>query len=117
MVKKDLRLPSNYRPICLLSCVPRVTEKLNNKQFLKYLVEEKLVYCYQSDFLVPHSTLTPMCYLIHKWWIAVKNGDPFFSLSEACNQENISGLICKLSSIGAATLKWFPSSLQRESSE
>ena len=53
----DASLPSNYRPISLISCVGKIMERLVYKNVYNYLVRNKPIYEYQSCFLPKHSTI------------------------------------------------------------
>jgi hypothetical protein len=44
----DKSLPSNYRPISLLSCVSKVLEKIIFKHVFNHLLGNKLLYKFQS---------------------------------------------------------------------
>jgi hypothetical protein len=44
--KGDASLPSNYRPISLISCVGNIMEKVAYKNVYNYLVRNKLIYEY-----------------------------------------------------------------------
>ena len=58
MVKKgDTSLPSNYRPISLISCVGKLIERIIYKHAYNHLVNNNLIYKYQSVFLPKHSTV------------------------------------------------------------
>ncbi len=115
--RKDRRLPANYRPIALTSCVARVLEKLINKKLLKYLLENKLIYEHQSGFLPCHSTITQLCFLLHRWQMSVDRREvvqaAFLDLSKAYDRVPTLALVYKLSRAGLspATLKWFSSFL------
>jgi hypothetical protein len=56
--KGDASLPSNYRPISLISCVGKVMEKIIYKHVYNHLIQNKLIYQYQSAFClcIPQST-------------------------------------------------------------
>lgn len=54
--KSDKSLPSNYRPISLLSCVGKVFERVIYKHIHNYLLENKL-FKFQSGFMESHSTI------------------------------------------------------------
>ena len=54
-IKGDTSLPSNYRPISLISCVGKVMERIICKHVYNHLVHNKLIYQYQSGFLPKHS--------------------------------------------------------------
>jgi hypothetical protein len=49
--KGDSSLPSNYRPISLISCVGKVMERVVNRHGYNHLHSNKLIYEYQSGFL------------------------------------------------------------------
>ena len=55
--KEDSSLPSNYRPISLISCVGKIMERVIYKHVYNYLHQNKLIYEYQSGFLPKHSTV------------------------------------------------------------
>ena len=51
--KGDASLPSNYRPISLISCVGKIMERVVYKNVYNYLVRNKLIY----EYLPKHSTI------------------------------------------------------------
>ena len=53
----DNSLPSNYRPISLISCVGKVMERIVYKNVYNHLQKHKLIYQYQSGFLPKNSTV------------------------------------------------------------
>ena len=55
--KDDKSNPSNYRPISLLSCVGKVMERVVYKYIFNYIIEQTLLYAYQSGFIKDHSTV------------------------------------------------------------
>ena len=116
--RKDRRVPTNYRPISLTSCVARLMEKIINVQVLDYLQSHSLLYKHQSGFLPTHSTVTQLIYLSNKWQMALEKGNhvqtAFLDLSKAYDRVSIPGLLFKLSALGFSTesLKWFSSFLQ-----
>ena len=55
--KGDNSLPSNYRPISLISCVGKIMERVIYKYVFNHLQRNKLIYEYQSGFLPKYSTV------------------------------------------------------------
>jgi hypothetical protein len=55
--KGDKSLPSNYRPISLISCVGKIMERVIYKYVFSHLQRNKLIYEYQSGFLPKYSTV------------------------------------------------------------
>src|SRR5437867_911933 len=66
--KGDEKLPSNYRPISLLSIFNKVLEKLISKRLYNFFEHENIFYKYQYGFRKNHSTalsvleVTDFCY-------------------------------------------------------
>ena len=116
--RKDRRIPANYRPISLTSCVARLLEKIINKKLLGYLTKHNLIFEHQSGFLTGHSTETQLCYLIHRWQMALDKNQmvhaAFLDLSKAYDRVSIPALLHKLSCVGLSknTLSWFTAFLQ-----
>ena len=55
--RKELKLEcSNYRPILLLSNLDKIIEKLMHKRLIKFLNEQKVLYCRQYEFRKGFST-------------------------------------------------------------
>ena len=54
--KGDKSLPSNYRPVSLLSSCGKILERIIFKHMYNFLVANDLLYKYQSGFLPKHST-------------------------------------------------------------
>jgi len=48
--KGDTSLPSSYRPISLINCVGKVMERITYKHVYNHLMQNKLIYQYQSGF-------------------------------------------------------------------
>ena len=57
--KGDSSLPSNYRPISLISCVGKIMERVVYKYVYNHLQRNRLIYEYQSGFL-------PKCSTVHQ---------------------------------------------------
>ena len=55
--KGDKSIPSNYRPIALISCVGKIMERVIYKYVFNHLQRNKLIYEYQSGFLPKYSTV------------------------------------------------------------
>ena len=55
--KGDKFQPCNYRPISLISCIGKSFERILFKNVYNHLIENSLVYKYQSGFLPGHSTV------------------------------------------------------------
>ena len=49
--------PSNYRPVALLSYIGKLQERIVFKNMYNFLIDNNLLYKYQSDFLPHHSTV------------------------------------------------------------
>ena len=55
-LKGDKSLPSNYRPVALLSCLGKLQERLVFKNLYNYFIDNNLLYKYQAGFLPHNST-------------------------------------------------------------
>ena len=49
--------PLNYRPVALLSCLGKLQERIVFKNLYNFLIDNNLLYKYQSGFLPHHSTV------------------------------------------------------------
>ena len=96
--------------------------KILNGQVLSYLTSESLICPHQSGFLPGHSTVTQLCFLAHKWQMALERGEhiqvTFLDLSKVYDRVSIPGLIFKLSCLGFSrdSLTWlsnFPANRQQ----
>ena len=64
LYKKNSRLEvENYRPISVLPCISKILEKWVYNQLQKYLVDNNIIYKYQSGFRPNNSTDTCLMYL------------------------------------------------------
>ena len=55
--KGDKDLPSNYRPISLISCLRKIMERVIFKHIYNFLWDNDIIYRSQSGFLPGHSTV------------------------------------------------------------
>lgn len=102
--KDDKAIPSNYRPIALLSCLGKVMERVVYKYIYNYVINNKLIYEYQSGFLRGHSTVYQLLEIYHN---VCKKLDErmstviiFCDISKAFDKVWHKGLIKKLRSYG-----------------
>ena len=63
--KGDKSLPSNYRPVALLSCLGKLQERIVFKNLYNFLIDNNLLYKYQSGFLPYHSTVFQLIDIYH----------------------------------------------------
>ena len=96
-IKGDRSLVSNYRPILLVSCVGKVFERIIFKNVYNYLVDNSLIYKYQSGFLPGHSTFHHLIRVIHHTYLALENYEincqVFCDISKAFDRVRHKGLI------------------------
>jgi hypothetical protein len=81
--KGDASLPSNYRPISLISCVGKIMERVVYKNVYNYLVRNKLMY----EYLPKHSTIHQLLELYNSILNSLKKKEfscfLFFDFSKA----------------------------------
>ena len=63
--KGDKTQPSNYRPVALLSCIGKLQERIVFKNMYNFLLDNNLLYKYQSGFLPHHSTVFQLIDIFH----------------------------------------------------
>ena len=59
--------PSNYRPISLLPSILKIIERVNHDQTNVFLLDEDILYIYQSGFRSDHSTNLRLFFLTNKF--------------------------------------------------
>ncbi|MCG8077783.1 MAG: reverse transcriptase family protein, partial [Candidatus Thiodiazotropha taylori] len=115
--KDDKSLPSNYRPISLLSSVGKVMERCVHKHLYNYVITHQILTPLQSGFVQGDSTTYQLLHTYHKICEAVDGGKEvravFCDISKAFDRVWHKGLLHKLQGIGCSgnTLRWFSSYL------
>ena len=116
--KGDKAIASNYRPVSLLSCCGKLFERIIFKYTFNYLLENNLIYKYQSGFLPNHSTIYQLIDIYHHICQSFDNKQYscmiFCDISKAFDRVWHKGLLFKLqqSGIEGKLLKWISSYLQ-----
>lgn len=115
--KGDTSLPSNYRPISLISCVGKVMERIIFKYVYNHLHSNNLIYKYQSGFLPKHSTVHQLLEIYSNILNSLEKKEincfVFCDFSKAFDKVWHKGLMCKLDSYGISgnLVNWFKSYL------
>ena len=110
--KGDKSVPSNYRPISLLSCLGKLFERLAFKHLHNHFNKHKLLCKYQSGFLPGHSTVHQLIEIYHQICRSLDQHDffrmDFCDVSKAVDRVWHSGLIYKLNQYGIKgnLLRW-----------
>jgi len=116
--KGDKSLPSNYRPISLLSCCGKLFERIVFKYTYNFLLDNNLIYKYQSGFLPNHSTVYQLIDIYHHVCQALDQNQfscmIFCDISKAFDRVWHKGLLFKLkqNGIDGKLLNWLSSYLQ-----
>ena len=115
--KDDKSLPSNYRPIFLLSSIGKTMERCVHKHLYNYVIDNDLITPLQSRFKHGDSTNFQLIHTYHSFCEAVDSGKEvkavFCDISKAFDRVWHRGLLYKLSCIGCSNpvVKWFSSYL------
>lgn len=113
----DKSLPSNYRPVSLLSCVSKILEKIVYKHIFNHLYFNMLLYKFQSGFIPGCSTNHQLVEIYHTIITALDSklltSITFADVSRAFDRVWIKGLLLKLERYGIKgdLLQWLESYL------
>ena len=105
--------PGNYRPISVVSHIPKVLEKCVNSQLIAYLNQHSLLSCDQSAFRKGHSTTTSAHKLLDDLMDNINEGMVnaicFFDLKKCFDTIDHPLLLAKLQRYGITDyeLSWF----------
>ena len=120
LYKKNSNLDvGNYRPVSILNVVSKILEKAVYAQLEAYLVENNIIYDYQSRFRSSFSTDTCLIHLLDH--IKRNNARGLFTgtilldLQKAFDTVDHSILCNKLKLMGVGSTKWFESYLSNGS--
>ena len=73
--KGDKSKPSYYRPVALLSCIGKLQERIVFKNMYNFLLDNTLLYKYQSGFLPHYSTVFQLIDIFHNICQAFDNNN------------------------------------------
>ena len=110
--KGDSSDPSNFRPVSLLSNISKIQERIVFKHIYNFLMENDLLYKYQSGFLPNHSTTYQLIDIYHHICQTYDNDQFscmfFCDVSKAFDRVWHKGLIFKLKQLGleGELLQW-----------
>ena len=114
----DPAVPSNYRPISLLSNLDKALERLVFKYLYNHFLDNNILTSFQSGFSLGDSTVNQLTYLYDTFCHALDSGKEirvvFCDISKAFDRVWHSGLIHKLKAAGVTgnLLQWFISYLE-----
>ena len=110
--KGDSSDPSNFRPVSVLNNIPKIQERIVFKHIYNFLMENDLLYKYQSGFLPNHSTTNQLIDIYHHICQTYDNNQfsfmVFCDVSKAFDRVWHKGLIFKLKQLGleGELLQW-----------
>ena len=116
--KGDKSLPSNYRPISLISCVGKIMECVIYKYVFNHLQRNKLIFEYQSGFLSKYSTVHQLLEMYNCILSSLEKKEiscfVFCDFSKAFDKVSHKGLMHKIKSysVDSNLLNWFSNYLQ-----
>lgn len=117
--KGERHLPSNYRPISLLSIFSKLLEKVMHKRLYSYLQGNNILYRYQFGFRKNHSTALALIDVVDSMYRHLDNNETviglYLDLQKAFDTVNHKILLQKLNNYGirGIVLDWFKSYLSR----
>ena len=115
----DQSLPSNYRPISLLSNLEKSLERAVFKYLYNHFRDNNILSSFQSGFIPGDYTVNQLTYLYNTFCQAIDEGKEvrvvFCDVSKAFDRVWHAGLIHKLRAAGITghLLKWFVSYLEK----
>ena len=102
--KGDKHNPSNYRPIVLLSSVGKIFERIIHKHLHNFMIDNNLIYKYQSGFLPNNSTVYQLLEIYHNICMGMEDKKNtclvFCDISKAFDRVWHKGLLLKLEAYG-----------------
>lgn len=111
--------PSDFRPVSLLCGPGKLQERIVFKHIHNFLIENNLIYKYQSGFLPNHSTTFQLIDIYHNICQVIDNNQfacmVFCDVSKAFDRVWHKGLIFKLKQLGVDgdVLKWISNYLNK----
>ena len=115
---------SSYKLVSLSSCTGKCFERVVHKNLYNHILENSLLYKYQSGLIPGHLTVHHLIAVVHQTCRALENCDTschsfffFCDISKAFGRLWHTGLLIKLEVYGLPgdTLKWFKNYLKDRS--